>query len=1352
MMRLRERNEDLSAKWSENDDSSSDDSFDDEEFVPDGGNDDDDDDDVPNDLVIDQEDEEAHAGGNNKAIIIEDNGSDDDVSSKKKNKKKPVKSKTSNIATSRDESKELDELESETGSAKNKKDDNIIRKAHPAYIALLAKVKDALDTMTVPLTDDLIDSLRTNPSGAPYSRKGPRVDHRVSKWNRRSRSKSRSRSVDPDEKIDDGADDADWGIDSRRPAQRSAATPSDDGSHRGTPTASSNKSGNKRKRAADDGQGDADGDDEKSDDEGDVPASQNPPDSDVEMTPAVAKNDNDIQVSETPKRRGRPPKHKAGAKESSAKPASPLSKAPSPTKPTSPVKPSSLSTSTTPVLPDKSNTSKDPTTSDDDDDGGDEEGSRSRFSFFFARAPTQTSTPAVSQPPTPVADEEEEVPRGSRGRASRKASLTAASKTSKTTARGRRKTRQDDDDEAEAAEAEIAKAVESEKDEVASDKDEGEADKSYKRKAPASKKKGAAAAKKNTPRGKSKDAAAGNDNDESMPPPPKKKSKKDNGDAKHVASPNKSKASGGKSGKQPVVEVLMEFEESDSPAPASSSKEKGKERAETPPIKKSKPAGDVEKVMVVRQVLVEGGDMRYRCVLPCCDKDFLNVGGLKYHLLHHTHEILEFLAWAYPPGENAPIGSGETVYKYKRNDVAYTFLMEERISPEILEMYRDLPVDHFPITLEGYHIFFPGLTNPSHHDIMIGWDKTRKAAHDKRMSKLGTRKFGANDGDEEEEIKPRKASVKKPRVLTLGSSSDVPDTAARMFGQDFSKRSMEPKPHSGQTEPLLVTDWTNRLVYEELRPRVNHYVKLTAEEAALYVPPDSQEYNVACARNGLSGEPESLGLFETHFFAPGSQDPRKQGFYAINVGCAVWGMGWAPDPQYLAIAGYRGTMNAHHILGRKQEPQVPNDVNMKGIIQFWSLGSRVTDFTPSTELSREPKLELCIAHDFGDVFDLEWCPYGGYESEAMFTSKASGQNLRRLGLLAVSFGNGSTRVLSIPEPRALRRALNVDEDDESPLYVHCNHFVLELTLPNAMLWKLSWGGHSRLASGTTHGAILIWSMDEAVDQYKKVLDGQIENVEIEPLSYAFCHDGCVTALSFRDELSRIYDSEWRSRGTFDGSIPKPTQIISAGTDGRVLFHDTRMMSLHVQIARFRTFLSSCVFTSHHNMVLFADNEHVVRQTYMGLEDPKTAKSKEEDEAVINKNLSAWLMPSKGFVWNLNCSKYLPFVAAASSDGTLRIGNFNRSALLRSTKPVVNLMYRLEWNEEQQLFVFVEGHEETSQVKGKPDHVIKSVFPQHVTIQKAAWSANRVSASWLASGGRSGLVRLESTFDIRAVKK
>lgn len=71
----------------------------------------------------------------------------------------------------------------------------------------------------------------------------------------------------------------------------------------------------------------------------------------------------------------------------------------------------------------------------------------------------------------------------------------------------------------------------------------------------------------------------------------------------------------------------------------------------------------------------------------------------------------------------------------------------------------------------------------------------------------------------------------------------------------------------------------------------------------------------------------------------------------------------------------------------------------KYVIQIWNCGKLPT-LKPATT---NPKLALCLAHEFGRVWCLRWCPSGCYDQE-------------RLGILAAACSDGTIRCFSIPNP------------------------------------------------------------------------------------------------------------------------------------------------------------------------------------------------------------------------------------------------------------------------------------------------------------------------------------------------
>jgi hypothetical protein len=91
----------------------------------------------------------------------------------------------------------------------------------------------------------------------------------------------------------------------------------------------------------------------------------------------------------------------------------------------------------------------------------------------------------------------------------------------------------------------------------------------------------------------------------------------------------------------------------------------------------------------------------------------------------------------------------------------------------------------------------------------------------------------------------------------------------------------------------------------------------------------------------------------------------------------VWGLEWVPcntsETQYLALSGYRSTVDENHALGVRQSPS--DEKSMKGCIQIWKY------------INDKPELDMCILHEFGVVYELKWMPYGGYESKSYFDTQ-----------------------------------------------------------------------------------------------------------------------------------------------------------------------------------------------------------------------------------------------------------------------------------------------------------------------------------------------------------------------------
>lgn len=98
-----------------------------------------------------------------------------------------------------------------------------------------------------------------------------------------------------------------------------------------------------------------------------------------------------------------------------------------------------------------------------------------------------------------------------------------------------------------------------------------------------------------------------------------------------------------------------------------------------------------------------------------------------------------------------------------------------------------------------------------------------------------------------------------------------------------------------------------------------------------------------------------------------------------------------PRDQYLAVSALR---EEHQFRSSMISP-----FSSKYLIQIWNCGK-----LPSREATTAvPKLAIGLAHEFGRVWCLKWCPSGCYDSE-------------RLGVLAAGCSDGTIRCFTVPNP------------------------------------------------------------------------------------------------------------------------------------------------------------------------------------------------------------------------------------------------------------------------------------------------------------------------------------------------
>lgn len=254
---------------------------------------------------------------------------------------------------------------------------------------------------------------------------------------------------------------------------------------------------------------------------------------------------------------------------------------------------------------------------------------------------------------------------------------------------------------------------------------------------------------------------------------------------------------------------------------------------------------------------------RYRCLLPICDKDFLNVQGLKYHATNYVHEILDFLSWAFPTddpevlsdphgtttvstetsatvpapaqiGENpeepalaassatetpAILPTPEQIVENPDEDAFPEFDPRNAlIRPDIAALLNQVPFESWPINISGYKTLIPGLAKPTFLPLLLGYSKER------RISEENRRKAAAKERSVKRlEVAKKKKKEPIQKVRESAQSSPSPRRP---------HRKKDPL-HDPQPVPEMVA-WDNveenmGVVHESVRPQLDNFETVSLE-------------------------------------------------------------------------------------------------------------------------------------------------------------------------------------------------------------------------------------------------------------------------------------------------------------------------------------------------------------------------------------------------------------------------------------------------------------------------------------------------------------------------------------------
>ncbi|XP_035851352.1 general transcription factor 3C polypeptide 2 isoform X2 [Sander lucioperca] len=302
-------------------------------------------------------------------------------------------------------------------------------------------------------------------------------------------------------------------------------------------------------------------------------------------------------------------------------------------------------------------------------------------------------------------------------------------------------------------------------------------------------------------------------------------------------------------------------------------------------------------------------------------------------------------------------------------------------------------------------------------------------------------------------------------------------------------------------------------VFPEWVPSSSHWHPVPQSDVEKYLPQELQSAAFRVSREGLSKEETPLQRLSRFTAVPSHPDRWDMLLYA---GGPVWAMEWCPTPdgapasQYIALACHRGMDDQHY---------VNKMYSGSGVIQLWDLGTLEYNSRPDSQ----PALAYGLAQDKGFIWQLKWCPSGGWE---LPSCGRKAPFLPRLGLLAVATSTGVVTIYSLPHPDALhsnrRQANSGKASEQLPIYQAQGVLTLKLGSFKAprhqrsgQVLSMDWlpqKPHNIMAIGFYDGVVGLWDLSTKSSLLRVREPG--ESLSLLPYRCLLAHDHAVRALAF----------------------------------------------------------------------------------------------------------------------------------------------------------------------------------------------------------------------------------------------
>ncbi len=467
------------------------------------------------------------------------------------------------------------------------------------------------------------------------------------------------------------------------------------------------------------------------------------------------------------------------------------------------------------------------------------------------------------------------------------------------------------------------------------------------------------------------------------------------------------------------------------------------------------------------------------------------------------------------------------------------------------------------------------------------------------------------------------------------------------------------------------------------------------------------------------------------------KDEKKSHTLSFFAGDPIWAAAWCPQIKdcgwrYLAVSTEPSSSSSGVDCRLPDRPDCES-----GLLQIWRFDADLNS----------AEMVLGLAHNFGRMWNLQWCPSGNQADK----KEERGENswLSRLGLLASACADGTVRIFSVCTPESLRAKSGGSQ--EQPFICSVNPSLTLRTAPgpsNLHCLAISWyrgPGHRVIAGSFSDGSFALWDLLQPEDSLQR--DGQT----LFPYRHVLAHTSSATSIDLYDRALGCSPA--------DQGCAFPAACVTGSSDRYISLWDLSSPEAfpRVQTAK-RGFISTVACSRHVPAQAAVSFDDVFLQSHTQTLQVNFVGSSNCSSDVRSYPVMAHNSP----VWSQAISPWLNTMVTATAAGELVLyvpPSVNRPMEHdKDTSRRRVFLFRTERIKDEDLYAFVDSPlddfsrlplEEQKLPRNTESMSMEDLEDpsDSLALYRVAHSADRFSAGFVFTGGQLGIGRV---LDIRAL--